>query len=82
MLQSDGWKYAKEKFDARVLDLQNIHNLDYTSPDTLAVQLAARKMAVSQMTDWYLKDIVGFIEQQKVGQEPLAEKQESYIEEH
>ena len=30
MLNSDGWKYAKEKFDQRILDLQNINNLDMT----------------------------------------------------
>lgn len=80
MLLSDGWKYAKDKFDNRVMDLQNIHNLDYSDPNTLNLQLAARKMAVELMKDWYIKDIVGYIEQSKSNNEKIIdEKIESYI---
>src|SRR5580704_13470338 len=79
MLQSEGWKYAKEKLDQKVLDLQNINNLDMTKPETLSTQLAARKMAVDEIWSWLKGDIYGFIEQQKVAQEKLSEKPGDYI---
>lgn len=79
MLQSDGWKYAKEKLDQKILDLQNINNLDMTKPETLGIQLAARKMAVDEIWAWLKGDIYGFIEQQKVANEKLADKPEDFI---
>lgn len=79
MLHSEGWKYAREKLDQRILDLQNINNLDMTKPDTLGIQLAARKMAVDEIWAWLKGDIYGFIEQQKVANEKLGEKVEEFI---
>lgn len=64
MLQSRGWGYVREKLDARILDLQNIHNIDMTKVDTLSVQLAARVLAVEQIVGWLKADVYGFVEQQ------------------
>lgn len=82
MLGSDGWKYVKDKFDTKVLDLQNIHNLDYTDVNSLATQLAARKMAVQYMSDWYFKDVLGFVEQQEANNRPKPVENEPFIEQH
>jgi hypothetical protein len=79
MLDSKGWEYARSKFDQRILDLQNINNLDMTKPETLGIQLAARKMAVDEMWGWLRNDIVGFVEQQNVAQGKIDEKIDSYI---
>lgn len=79
MLGSNGWKYAYEKFTQRILDLQNINNLDLTKPETLSIQLAARKMAVDEMWAWMKGDVMGFVEQQKVAAEKLGEKVDSFI---
>lgn len=80
MLHSDGWKYAYAKFSQRILDLQNINNLDMTKPETLSIQLAARKMAVDEMWAWYKGDVEGFVEQQKVNSTKMtAEGVDSFI---
>lgn len=65
MLNSDGWKSVKAKFDVRVLDLQSIKNIDTTKPETINIQLAARIMAVEYMMDWIKQDVIGFVEQQE-----------------
>lgn len=65
MVNSDGWNIVKAKLDAKILDLQNINNLDITAIDTLPAQLAARKMAVDIVFGWLKGDVYGFIEQQR-----------------
>ena len=79
MLNSDGWKYAKEKLDQKILDLQSIANLDMTKPDTLGIQLAARTMAVDLVWAWLKGDIYGFIEQQEANSKKLEEKLDDFI---
>lgn len=74
MLGSDGWTIVKNKLDIRILDLQNIHNLDMTQPETLSQQLAARKMAVDILWTWLAQDVVGFVEQQELNNQMLIEK--------
>lgn len=74
MLGSDGWNVVKNKLDTRILDLQNIHNLDMTQPETLSQQLAARKMAVEIIWQWLQQDVVGFVEQQELNNQLLVEK--------
>lgn len=79
MLSSDGWNIVKAKLDAKILDLQNIHNLDMTQENTLSQQLAARKMAVEIIWSWLKYDVVGFVEQQEVNNKLLEEKKEDFI---
>lgn len=80
LLGSDGWSIIKAKLDTRLLDLQNIHNLDMTQPDTLGVQLAARKMAVEIVWQWLTQDVVGFVEQQELNNQKILDKGvESFI---
>lgn len=80
LLGSDGWKIISEKLHARVLDLQNINNLDVTKVDTLPTQLAARKMAVDAIWAWLKGDVHGFVEQQESNSQKLIEKGETFVE--
>ncbi len=81
MLTSDGWKSVYGKLQTRILDLQNINNLDMDKADTLGIQLAARKMAVDTLWSWLKQDIFGFVEQQENNaQKAVHEGVESFIE--
>lgn len=62
MTTGKGWELAKSKLDARVLDLQNISNLDISNPETLNTQIAARKMATEMIYEWLKIDVYGAIE--------------------
>lgn len=79
MLDSDGWKSVKGKLDTRILDLQNINNLDITDVTSLPAQLAARKMAVDQIWAWLKDDVYGFVEQQESNNQKMQEAGESFI---
>lgn len=74
MLGSDGWKSVKGKLDVRILDLQNINNLDTTDVSTLGQQLAARKMAVDIIFTWLKADVYGFVEQQESNNQKLIDE--------
>lgn len=74
MLNSDGWKSAYGKLQGRILDLQNINHLDMEKPDTLGIQLAARKMAVEQIWSWLKSDVFGFVEQQENNNAKMMDK--------
>lgn len=60
MLQSKGWAVVKAKLDEKILDLQNIHNLD---EENLATDLKARVVAVKTLFEWVKNDVYGFVEQ-------------------
>lgn len=82
MTESDGWKIVKAKLDGRILDLQNITNLDMSKPETLSAQLAARTMAVQEMFAWLKSDVYGFVEQQQANNPPKNLENEPFIEQH
>lgn len=80
LLMSDGWKSIYGKLQNRLLDLQNIHNLDMSKPETLPIQLASRTMAVQVIWDWLKQDVTGFVEQQENNTAKLVDKGiESFI---
>lgn len=80
MINSDGWRIVHEKLVQKVMDLQNIYNLDMTDVSTINIQLAARKMAVETITNWLKTDVTGFVEQQESNNQQLIEKGiESFI---
>ena len=81
MIASDGWKLVKAKLDNRILDLQNINNLDMSDVNTLPAQLASRKMTADYLFSWLKEDIYGFIEQQRAVMERQTEgKTDMFIE--
>jgi hypothetical protein len=59
MLNSIGWGVVFEKLQARLLDLQNINNLDTSNINEIAGQIAARKMAVELIYEWLRQDVHG-----------------------
>lgn len=79
MTDSDGWKSVFGKLQTKILDLQNINNLDMTDVTTLPAQLAARKMAVDIIWGWLNQDVFGFVEQQEANAQRLAQTPESFI---
>lgn len=76
LTNSKGWAIAKSKLDQRILDLQNINNIDLTKPETLAIQLAARKLASDLLFEWLQGDIYGVISQNQSNAKLLEDKQE------
>ncbi len=80
LIESKGWQTVKDKLDAKILDLQNINNLDMTDVTTLPAQLVARKMAVEIIWAWLKSDIYGFVEQQEANNQNLSDKEaENFI---
>lgn len=73
MIKSTGWGIVKAKLDTRILDLQNINNLDTTDITTLPTQLAARKMTSEILFAWLKDDVYGFIEQQRANMDKKVE---------
>jgi hypothetical protein len=64
MLTGRGWGIVKTKLDSKILDLQNINNLDFTSEQTVLFDLRARKMAADILFQWLKDDVYGFADQQ------------------
>ena|ERR1700749_2872890 len=79
LTESQGWEIVKARLDQRILDLQNINNLDLSKIDTLPQQLAARQMAVAEMFAWLKQDVYGFVHQQESNNQELLEKAEDFI---
>jgi len=81
LIQSRGWAVVKEKLDVKILDLQNINNLDLSTLDTIATQIAARKMASDLIFAWLKDDVFGYVEQQTANNVALRDKRdEGFIE--
>ncbi|MHB1086426.1 MAG: hypothetical protein ACYCZ0_01610 [Minisyncoccota bacterium] len=57
-----GWELMKSKLDNRVLDLQNISNLDLSVPESISTQIMARRMASDLIYEWLKIDVYGAIE--------------------
>jgi hypothetical protein len=73
MLESEGWTIAKAKLDERILDLQNINNLDVQTPDALVADIRARKMAVDILYAFLKADLYGFVEQQDAAKDAMRD---------
>lgn len=70
MLQSRGWAVIKQTLDDRILDLQNIENIDGNTTDELMLDLKARKMASRIFFEWLKNDVYGFVAQQEANMRP------------
>lgn len=74
MTDTRGWGIARESLVNRILDLQNINNVDTTSIETMSVDLKARKMAADMLFVWLKSDVEGRIEQQENTAAALLDK--------
>lgn len=82
-LESGGWRVIKAKLDEKILDLQNINNLDFTSEQTVLFDLKARKMAADLLYEWLKNDVYGFVEQQSIASEAMRDPvEQGFIERH
>lgn len=79
LLKSRGWGVVHPKFVSRVMDMQNLKNLDLTKPETLNIQVAARLMAAEEMLAWYEKDVVGLVEQAAANGLIQEQEAEAYV---
>lgn len=83
MVEGRGWGIVKAKLDARILDLQNINNLDFTNEQTVLFDLKARKMAADLLFSWLKDDVYGFAEQQKANADAMHDSPvEEFVERH
>lgn len=64
MLETRGWAIVKAKYDQQILDLQNITNIDTSTPDNLMADLKARKMASDILFNFLKLNVYGTVEQQ------------------
>lgn len=72
LVQSEGWRIAKAKLDEKILDLQNIHNIDTADTSKMLVEILGRKLAVEILFNWVKSDIYGFVQQQIDNNAPAA----------
>lgn len=70
LVESQGWAIVKAKLDEKIIDLQNISNIDMTKPETLGTQVAARVLAAQLLFEWLKNDVYGFVQQQKTNNAP------------
>jgi hypothetical protein len=73
MTESKGWGLARQKLVDKILDLQNIHNVDEASIDNVVVDIKSRKAAVAIMYAW-LADVEGSVEQHKANRDLMIDK--------
>lgn len=76
MTRSRGWGIARGKLTEKILDLQNIHNVDDTSIDNVVVDMKSRKLAVAILFA-FLKDIEGTASQHEANRELVYKNPES-----
>ena len=78
-VDSDDWKFAKDRLMSLVRDADSIRGIDKETPkDMLLIEIEAKKMAVGMILGW-IDDIEG-IAQQHIDQDKMvAKEKESHI---
>lgn len=76
MLKSAGWQIVEQKLKDKILDVQNIHNIDESN---LAVDLKARIMCAKMLFEWMKDDIYGFVEQAEANLRKPEDAPDDYI---
>lgn len=77
MTESEGWKSVKGKLDQKILDLQNMANLDRAKP--LEAQIDGRMTAAEVFFNWLRDDVYGFVEQQEANNRPKSPEIDSFV---
>lgn len=76
MTESEGWAIVYAKLTDKILDLQNINNVDDSSPEKAIADMKARKMAAGILFQWAKQEVYGRLEAQTNTQAALADKEE------
>lgn len=75
-VSSDGWRFVKEKFTEKIMDLQSIRNLDKTKSAMLMQrEIVVRELVVDTLMD-IIKEIEGRASQHQ-GNKILGEPQDT-----
>lgn len=81
MAKSRGWGIAREMLVDKILDLQNIHNVDDTSIDKVLADIKARKLA-AQILFEFKNAVEGKVEQYEANKDMMDDprQEQGYIE--
>lgn len=79
LIESKGWGVIHGKLTEKILDLQNINNIDVSDPATLSSQLLGRKLASDLLFAWLKGDVFGLVEQAKANNMVDAVDRESFV---
>lgn len=74
MTESEGWRIVYAKLQDKILDLQNINNIDDSTPENALADMKARKMAAVTLFAWAKEDVYGRVEQSQTAQDALTDK--------
>jgi len=78
MLEHDGWGVARSLLSEKILDLQMIGDVVDLTPEAMAVQVKAKKLAAEILFSWLTNDIEGTVAQHINNNIPTKPKQ-SYL---
>lgn len=79
-IEHEGYKIAKSKLFNRVSALIDIHTMDMNvTPEQLAIELKARKLASQTILDWIRIDIEGTVQQAETNGQNFTLNQKSWI---
>lgn len=79
-ISHEGYAIAKAKLFSRVSELIDIHTMDMNvSPEQLAIELKARKLASQIILDWIRIDIEGTVQQAETNGQNFTLNQKSWI---
>jgi len=79
-MSHEGYGIAKSKLINRVSEIIDIHTMDMNvSPEQLAIELKARKLASQLVLDWIRIDIEGTVQQAETNGQNFTLNQKSWI---
>lgn len=76
LVKSEEWALVRKKFIDAVLDLQSIRNIQLTDPQSVAIEVQSRNLAVNILMEW-MQDVEGTAEKSK--NSDVVVKRETYI---
>lgn len=77
LIESDGWKVAKEIIDEQIRVVQLVQNIDYEQPiDAIGKEAYARAAAISLVTDWFQ---LIYAEVEHFNEQLIQDEEEPYI---
>lgn len=76
LVKSSEWAIVREKWANMILDLQSIRNVKALDPQSVAIEIQARNLAIDILMSW-MQDVEGTAEKSKNSN--LEVKRETYI---
>lgn len=76
LVKSSEWVIVREKWANMILDLQSIRNVKALDPQSVAIEIQARNLAIDILMSW-MQDVEGTAEKSK--NSGVEVKRETYI---